>query len=70
MARARWPRTVAKARRVMAWLETLDVETREPANFDVHPDYRNGRTSAIVEVSPVGADVNQASGPAGPKTGE
>lgn len=69
MARARWPRTVAKARRLAEWLRALDYEVREPDSFDVYPPLRDGRSSAIVDVSPVAVtEDNEAA--TGPKTGE
>lgn len=67
MERARWKRTVARAYRLAAELRGLDAEVRFPANFEVHPAYRTGRSSAIVEVSPAVADGNQASAPTGPR---
>lgn len=69
MDRARWKRTVARARRLAEELVALDYEVREPDNFDVHPHFRDGRSSAIVEVSPVVvAEDDEAT--TGPKTEE
>lgn len=45
MTAPNWKRTVTRARRLIEELRALDVECREPDNFDTPPERRIANTS-------------------------